>query len=98
MAPEAEAIEHHEGHHGEIIEEFPLEEHMLEQAEVESLNGSSQKRHGLREYSSENGPLVHRDNRGRHIEFRAEVRVVRTPSQILEIEKHKEAILSGAKV
>ncbi|QDP50554.1 MAG: hypothetical protein Unbinned92contig1002_51 [Prokaryotic dsDNA virus sp.] len=94
MAPEAE---HHEEHHAEIIEEFPMEEHMLEQATPVDEVGT-QKRHGRREYTSENGPLVHRDNRGRHIEFRADVRQVRTPSQILEIEKHKQAILSGAKL
>lgn len=77
--------------------EFFEEVSELEQAEAISVEEPS-RRHGLREYSSENGPLVHRDNRGRHMEVQRTVTVVATPSQVRQMEAEKAALLSGAKI
>ena len=83
MAPEAEMV------FEEVSE--------LEQAEAVSVEVTT-RRYGLREYSSENGPLVHRDNRGRHMEVQRTVTVVATPSQVRQLEAEKAAILAGAKM
>jgi len=83
------------GHFEEHVVNHEMEEILEEQA--------PKKRYGLREYSSENGPLVHRTVSGtseKHFDLKtSSFKVIQTPSQIAkdaEMLHEAEAVLEGA--
>ena len=54
--------------------------------ELENLQPAAQPRHGLREYSSENGPLTFRGSDEAHERIQKTTVTVYTPSQIAALQ------------